>query len=453
MRDHVAVTHELQVETIARAVRAAAQTNAPAHIDKGGVHHVVPLPADRRFSSKAIDTSALTNILDIDVEAQTCTAEPGVTFEQLVRATLPLGLAPTVVPELRGITVGGAVAGCSVESMSFRHGGFHDSCIEYEVIGGDGTIHVVSEDADPELFHHLHGSYGTLGVLTKVTFRLIPAKPYVEIEYLQATDVARFQHLLDRYCSLEEDLGHDFVDGIIHGPNHLTVVVGRFTDDLAGRTPSDYSGEEIFYKAAAHRWNDFMTAEEYFFRYDAECHWMTATIPPLQWRPIRRLLGKRLLGSTNLISLSNQFAPVMRKVLRRPDLVCDIFLPKKAFDEFWEWYTRVFDFYPLWVVPYRPASLYPWIGPHVREHFEQGDLFIDFAVYGKRNIEKGRDYSVLLEDKTFELGGLKTLIGRNHYSRERFWQVYDRPNYEKAKAVLDPNGLFPDLYDKLGRVD
>ena len=29
----------------------------------------------------------------------------------------------------------------------------------------------------------IHGSYGTLGILTRLVFRLVPAKPYVELEY------------------------------------------------------------------------------------------------------------------------------------------------------------------------------------------------------------------------------------------------------------------------------
>ena len=40
-----------------------------------------------------------------------------------VAATLPHGLAPYVVPELETITIGGAVSGCSLESMSFEVGG------------------------------------------------------------------------------------------------------------------------------------------------------------------------------------------------------------------------------------------------------------------------------------------------------------------------------------------
>src|SRR5690606_6027705 len=104
----------------------------PVHIDKGGVHHVVPLPSDPRFRSRPIDVSALRRIVEIDRDARRCTAEPGVTFAQLVDATLPQGLVPAVVPELEGITVGGAVAGCAVESMSYRVGGFHDTCRELE---------------------------------------------------------------------------------------------------------------------------------------------------------------------------------------------------------------------------------------------------------------------------------------------------------------------------------
>jgi len=446
------VNHSERVQPIVAAVRAAAGSSTPTHIDKGGVHHVVPLPGDRRFSSRAIDTSALVNILDIDPEARTCTAEPGVTFEQLVRATLPLGLAPTVVPELRGITLGGAVAGCSVESMSFRHGGFHDSCLAYEVIGGDGVLRVVSPDESPELFEHLHGSYGTLGVLTQITFRLVPAGQFVAMKYRHFTTADEFEAAMAEACRLDIEQSHDLVDGIVHGPKHLTLCLGTFTDDASGRTPSSYVGEHIFYRSTERRHTDLLTAEEYFFRYDAECHWLTATVPPLQWKPVRKALGRWLLGSTNLIGWSNRLAPILRRVNRRPDLVCDIFLPQNRFGEFWSWYCRVFDFWPLWVVPYRPATLYPWLGPHVRAGFAEGDLFIDFAVYGKANSEKHRDYSVLLEDETYDLGGIKTLIGRNHYSRERFWEIYDRPAYEFAKKELDPDGIFPDLYDKLGRV-
>ena len=133
--------HDRRVARVAEQVRRLAAERARAFVDKGGVHHVVPLPAgDRRFRGRKVDVSSLDRILEIDVEARTCDAEPGVTFRDLVAATLPHGLAPAVVPELEGITIGGAVAGCSVESSSFRYGGFHDTCLEYEVMSGAGDV-------------------------------------------------------------------------------------------------------------------------------------------------------------------------------------------------------------------------------------------------------------------------------------------------------------------------
>ena len=63
----------------------------------------------------------------LDVEGLT-------TFEQIVDATLPYGLVPPVTPELKHITIGGAICGIGIESTSFRHGFVHDSLIEADVL-------------------------------------------------------------------------------------------------------------------------------------------------------------------------------------------------------------------------------------------------------------------------------------------------------------------------------
>jgi hypothetical protein len=97
------------------------------------------------------------------------------------------------------------------------------------------------------------------------------------------------------------------------------------------------------------------------------------------------------------------------------------------------------------VVPYKVDEPYPWIEPGHAAALA-GDLMIDCAVYGKRNNARDVDLSQAIEEKTYELGGIKTLISRNHHTR--FWRVYDRERREAAKRELDPGGLFRDLYDK-----
>jgi len=238
----VASSHEAKVEAVCAQVRTAASLQQPVHIHKGGVHHFVPQPGEARFTGHAVDVSALDAVLDIDVEARTCTAEPGATFAEVVRRTLRHGLLPKVVPELEGITLGGAVAGCSVESMSYRYGGFHDTCREYEVVTGTGTRRVLARTDD--LFHMLHGSYGTLAILTRIVFELVPASPFVAMTYHHHRDFASFEHDLRERCAAAD---FDFVDGIIHAPDHLVLCLGRFVDRTSD--VSSYGGTEIYYKS------------------------------------------------------------------------------------------------------------------------------------------------------------------------------------------------------------
>ncbi len=85
-------------------------------------------------------------------------------------------LVPIVVPELKTITIGGAVAGCSLESMSFKRGGFHDNCLEYEIITAEGNILTCTPENENNLiFQMVHGTFGTLGIISKLKFQLIPA--------------------------------------------------------------------------------------------------------------------------------------------------------------------------------------------------------------------------------------------------------------------------------------
>ena len=436
-------SHQQKVQQIAGLIADQVTRGQRVHITRSSaVHHVVPLPDDPRFRDRPVDISGLDEILQIDAAARRCIVEPGVSFARLARATLEHGLLPRVVPELEGITVGGAVAGCSIEGMSYRFGGFHDSCTEYELITGDGRVLTCSPEKDPETFHIMHGSYGTLAILTRITCKLVPALPYVELQYRHSHNLDQFRQELHARC---EAADFDFIDGIIHGPDHFVVCLGRFVEEAP--YTSDYRREKLYYKSTARLNRAYMTTEDYCFRYDAECHWLTRRIPPLEWAPVRRAIGKWALGSTNLISWANRLAPVM-SLKRRPEVVCDVFIPSGNFERFFRWYERDFRFYPLWIVPYRVPHAYPWVDDEYgRELMEAmpDRLLIDCAVYGKPNSERRVDYSQLLEQKTHELRGVKTLISRNHYTPESFWQVYNRKNFAEAKARLDPAGVLPEL--------
>ena len=117
----IILSHEQKVEDIAQQLKNRKSMN-PVSLRKKVVSHEVPKMGDKRYSDEKIDVSTLNEILLIDQEKRICIAEPGVTFVDLAKATIKYGLVPIVVPELKTITIGGAVSGCSIESMSYRYG-------------------------------------------------------------------------------------------------------------------------------------------------------------------------------------------------------------------------------------------------------------------------------------------------------------------------------------------
>jgi FAD/FMN-containing dehydrogenase len=437
------MNHAEKVARIAEQVRSRPRDAGPASLHKSAVSHFVPNPNDPKHADRKIDVRRLDEILEMDVPGRRCVAEPGVTFSDLVKATLPHGLIPKLVPELKTITVGGAIAGCSVESMSFRYGGFHDSCSSYEIVTGRGEILECSPQREPVVFEMIHGSYGTLGILTRAEFELIPAKPFVHMQYKTLRSLDEFHAEMMTQC---EKAAYDFIDGIVHAPDRCILCLGTFTD----RAPwtSDYTGVNIFYKSTATRTEDYLTTYDYLFRYDTECHWLTRSlpVPGMETAPMRLLLGRTLLGSTNVLRWSKRLRPIL-KHQKRPDVVVDVFIPEPKVREFFGWYTDKLDYWPLWIVPYRAPKVYPWIDDK-HGSLNASPYFIDCAVYGKKNNTPGVDYHKLLEDRTRELGGIKTLISRNQYDEATFWSIYHRDNYDTVKRKTDPDGMFRGLYEK-----
>ncbi|MBN1944479.1 MAG: FAD-binding oxidoreductase [Bradymonadales bacterium] len=435
------MNHDQKICALVEQIKARKPEQGPIEFAKKSVSHMVPNPAAEKERIKPLDLKSLDEILSIDRERRIAVAEPGVTFHRLVEATVPLGLIPTTVPELKEITLGGAVSGCSIESMSYKLGSFHDSCLEYEVVTGTGEVLTCSPEKDPDLFGAMFSSYGTLGIITKLTFRLLECKPFVRLNYERFTSFKYYWSFLKERIQAGDV---DFIDGIIHAPDQLVACLGTMVDE-APRI-SNYEWLNIYYKSTATKPVDYLPISQYFFRYDTECHWLSRTVPVLENKAVRLLFGKIFLGSTNMLKWSKRLSPIFR-LQRRPDVVVDVFIPESHFERFFDWYAQEIDHWPLWIVPFMAQREYRAFSDafHARGH----RLFIDCAIYGKPNNHPEIDYSQLLEQKTYELEGMKTLISRNHHDLQTFWSVYSQPRWEAIKARTDPNNLFGDLYQRM----
>lgn len=101
----------------------------------------------------SLDVSAFARVIHVDPAARTAVVGGMTTYEDLCEATLPHGLMPLVVPELKTITLGGAVTGLGIESTSLRNGLPHESVIEMEILTGDGRVLRATADNEyAELF-------------------------------------------------------------------------------------------------------------------------------------------------------------------------------------------------------------------------------------------------------------------------------------------------------------
>jgi FAD/FMN-containing dehydrogenase len=437
-RASAGVAHRDKVERIARQLRERTSA-APVSLRKRAVSHQVPKAGDLRRGDDKIDVGDLTAILAIDPVARTCTAESGVTFVDLVDATLRHGLVPIVVPELKTITIGGAVAGCSIESMSFRHGGFHDTCLEYEVVTGEGEVIVCGPDGpDAELFEMMHGTFGTLGILTKLVFRLVPAKPFVHVTYETYATLEAFQAAVTAHARTG-DL--DFMDAIIHAPTKYVLCAGRFVD--AAPYTHHYDWVTMYWETTATRREDYFTTPNYFFRYDRG---VTSVVP-------RTKLGRFFLGKFLASSQVLRIAEALRGLVlddERPTVTLDVFIPMSRVAAFLDWYRGEFKFFPLWCVPYRRVKDYAWLDPRFYAELED-EMFLDLAIYGMKQPADGRNYHRLMEAELARVNGLKTLISHNYYSEAEFWAIWNKPRYAALKQRIDPRNRFRDLYEKTCR--
>lgn len=425
--------HEMKVNRIANFLRNR-KSNAPLSRKKATVSHQVPKVGKDLIDDERIDVSDLDEILEINSDLCFCIAEPGVTFEKVVHETIRYGFVPVVVPELKTITIGGAVAGCSIESMSFQYGGFHDSCLEYEVVTAKGEILACTPDNEHQLvFQMMHGTFGTLGIITKIKFRLIPAKPYVKLTYEKYSSLKDYLAAIWAHYQLKDI---DFMDGIIHTPGFFVLSIGHFVNQAPYTHRYDWT--RIYYQSTAMRTEDFLKTPDYFFRYDKG----VTNVHPKSL--VGRLLFGKLVNSTNTL----KFVHTFRKIIppKMIPITVDTFIPFSKMEVFMDWYIKTVNHFPLWCVPYKIVRHYEWLADEFVAQF-QDELCLDIALYGMRR-KNPDDYYRIIEKELMALHAIKTLISTNFYTEEAFWTIWNKNNYEKVKRRTDPDNIFRDLYDK-----
>ncbi len=172
-----------------RAAHQARLARVVASLRGDGAGHAAPLGLSKRTSNlfrdraagpkRRLDLGEFTHVLGIDLAAGWVDVEGSIRYESLVDATLPHGVMPAVVPQLKTITVGGAAAGVGIEATSFRQGLVHDTLLDFEVLLPDGSVVACAPgNAHGDLFFGFPNSYGTLGYAVRLRLKTIPVRPW-----------------------------------------------------------------------------------------------------------------------------------------------------------------------------------------------------------------------------------------------------------------------------------
>ena len=446
--------HSAAVERLCASF-AALPHDAPVRLAKSTSNLFRP----RSQSAAGLDVSGLDGVIDVDADARIAEVQGMCTYEHLVDATLAHGLMPLVVPQLRTITLGGAVTGLGIESTSFRSGFPHESVLEMDVLTGAGEI--VTTRPGEDLFDAFPNSYGSLGYATRLQIRLEEVPGHVALQHLRFDDPGMLAKTVAEIVETGRYAGAtvNALDGVGFAPDELYLTLATWDDrrgdhhDVA--PSSDYTGSRIFYRSLQQRETDRLTIYDYLWRWDTDWFWCSRAFG-VQHPVVRRLWPRRWRRSDvyhRLVRLDQRFGIADRLDRRagRPEreaVIQDVEVPVERLPEFLAWFDERVGMRPVWLCPVVAQRAWP------SYPLEPGVTYVNIGFWGTVHVGPEAADAPLnraIEDKMLELGGHKSLYSEAFYDRDTFDRLYDGPNLARVKAAYDPDDRLTTLYDKAVR--
>ncbi|HLU41507.1 MAG TPA: FAD-binding oxidoreductase [Microthrixaceae bacterium] len=418
-----------------------------------------------RVTTPGLDVSGLDGVIAIDPTARTADVQGMCTYERLVAATLPYGLMPLVVPQLRTITLGGAVTGLGIESTSFRNGLPHESVLEMDVLVGSGEVVTTSPTQEPELFAAFPNSYGSLGYATRLRIELEPVPGHVALRHVRFTDRTA---LAEAIAAISLDRSYDggrvdAVDGTVFAPDEAYLTLATWTDEPPATPTSDYAGQQIYYRSIRERRDDLLATEDYLWRWDTDWFWCSGAFG-VQHPVVRRLWPRRWRRSDvyhRLVGWDRRFGIVDRidRARDRPArerVVQDIEVTVERLPAFLDWFDEHVGMTPVWLCPLRlrepdgPGSGRTWPAYPL----EPGQTYVNVGFWGTVPVGAGAADGVVnraIEEQVHALGGHKSLYSEAFYDPDTFAALYGTAALDAVRATYDSDERFSTLYEKAVR--
>jgi FAD/FMN-containing dehydrogenase len=372
-------------------------------------------------------------------------------FEDLVDELLPLGLIPAVVPEFKGITIGGSLQGLAAESTSFKYGFVHDVITGFEVLLGDGTVLWCSPKENQELFHSLPGSFGSLALCTRIRVLCLRAKSFVRVSCREFDSLRLcLEHMWrpgQQKC--------DMVEGIGFGHNSFVAVKGVF--ETAGNPTTlarcNAWGHKWFYSQVKDRCKSsssssfLLPTKDYLFRHDRGSFWMASYRIP-------QIVGQYLMGSLLDNSAMFHLANLLPWAFPKKEIVLqDFMLPRPSVEEILHQSIAIAQVWPVWLLPMKNFA-----ANETREEktpvfgvrFGETNDLCNVGVYGiPSNSYDFVEANKRLEAALCQHGGRKVYYSHSFYEKDFFYEnLYNGKRYRELRERWKSLS-FPEIWDKV----
>lgn len=398
---------------------------------------------------------------------------------QITRDLVPKGWMLATTLEIDEATVGGLAMAVGMTTASHKYGLLQETVVEYEVVLGDGSLVKASKEENTDLYYALPWSHGSLGLLVGLTLKVVPVKPYVEVEYTAFTT-----DNMSEYCdyirevSLLED-APDFVEATVFTQDTCVVMAGRFTDITTAEQKGKINEVGWWYKPwyfvhvrnflgqpkqANKKPVEYVPTLQYIFRHNRAIFWTVCDQIPeyIGHNPLIRLtMGWMFPPLVTFLKLPA--TPKIKHEMMNHRVYQDIVLPIRTLEVAIKKADQLFGIWPILVYPSRiydhgkgKHGLFPTPEKQDIVPGTNYAMYYDLGVYGiPKPVQEGRpdDYRAVSSMRDMEhyvrsVSGAPFLYADTFLTPEEFEDMFNLELYNKVRKQYKAEGNFPTVYQK-----
>lgn len=416
--------YDAYVDGLRRELRDARAAGRPVAV--GGARHSMG------GQSMARDGTAVTPAchgVEVDAASKVARVWGGARWSDMVGALAPLGLSPGAMQSNHDFGVLAATC-VNAHGWAVPHGTVSSTVRSLRVMLADGEVVECSREVEPDLFAHVVGGYGLVGVVVGADLDVVEdALLEPDVRVMQSEDVAR------AFDASVHDGGVSMAYGRLSPTSRgfldeATMVAFRRRDGGPGTMPAP--GPSAALRGATRAVYRSQPHGEAFkaLRWALE----TRVAPLLLGRPVTR----------NAL-LSRPVSDLARRDTSRVDVLHEYFVPPGMLDTFL-CFCR--DIVPDFGIDFLNVTL-RWVGA-VKESvlsYAPGPRVALVMSFSQRRTPEGEAAMLLmtasLVEAVLSCGGAHYLPYRLHATREQVHAAYPRAAaFARRKRELDPGLLF-----------